>query len=77
VKTVSPGEPGGRVQQQASETFWARQVGPTPVAMWTLVVSAPNADDAETAALRAIGSCAEELSAELPHGLAFRVRAVT
>lgn len=72
-----PLDAGTRPVKRTSETFWARLLSPSPVAMWTLVVSAANGEDAEAAALRAIGSCAEKLSADALDGIAFRARAVS
>ncbi len=68
---------GAQSKERTPERFWARPVGPAPVAMWTLAVSAANGEDAEAAALRAITPCADELSADALLGVAFRVRSVS
>jgi hypothetical protein len=72
-----PLDPGTQSVEGTPETFWARPLSPPPVAMWTLEVSAANIDDAEAAALRAIGLCAEKLSDDALQGVAFRARAVS
>jgi len=72
-----PLDAGAESEERTPETFWARLVSPTPVAMWTLAVRAANGEDAEAAALRAITPWADELSPDALHGVAFRVRAVS
>jgi hypothetical protein len=72
-----PLDAGAQPEERTPETFWARRVSPAPAAMWTLAVSASNAEDAETAVLRAIASCVEELSSDALYGVAFRTRAVS
>lgn len=72
-----PLDAGAQSEERTPETFWARRVSPAPAAMWTLAVSASNAEDAEAAVLRAIASYADELSADAPHGVGFRARTVS
>ncbi|MGO9901378.1 MAG: hypothetical protein ACLP50_16795 [Solirubrobacteraceae bacterium] len=72
-----PLDAGTQSVERTPETFWARPLSPPPVAIWTLEVSAANGEDAEAAALRAIGSCAEKLSANALQWVAFRARAVS
>jgi hypothetical protein len=72
-----PLDAGAQSEERTPGTFWARRMSPVPAAMWTLAVIASNAENAETTVLRAIASCAEELSSDALHGVTFRARTVS